>query len=657
MTASKSSHFPKGRKFPQALVATGLAAVLVGCGGGGSDDVTMTGPTPAQQVQTAIRTINNAANKAAAQAAYDSATGPNSNLSDQQKQDLMRALDAKKAGIDMATIRTALNNAQGKVDAITDNSSDQDVMDAKDYLKAFRDAIDDATDLTSDQKDPYNTTYGLLSGNLTRAEDSRNQAIAHRNNQRRLDNNKLSDAWADAITKYKPPAAASAAGSLKGLNSGTPVQAKVDKPTSTTGVTSIMVRDSNGLALTATSGNIPTHPTRDFTWTKASRFEHEPNPRTTHKGQFFTNLGPAVRQSTRTAYDQYFDLTGNAQPLDNIATSTADTTGVLEFSTTAISNSNPLTNLLFTGPVLPNAPSTGQTFRDVVINNGSNVDGTFVGVPGNFECGGSGNCSIRRDQSGVITFVGGDLTFTPRIPSDQTISNIAVRFETILPDNDYLLFGYWATSVVGRNGVETHSIETYSEAIGYGNLPNSNDTSALRGSATYDGNAAGIYVLKTGTPNTSSYVVSNGEFLADVELKAQFGNNDGSVADAHQYLVSGTIDGFESTTMPNHDLSNWSLALTADIGSGRSATTGVLTPSNFNVVGGEIGSGQKTTNAFSGTWTGTFAGSYNDHSTDPVAAADNRPEAIVGQFVADSVNGHVAGAFGAELVEETIEVK
>ena len=149
----------------------------------------------------------------------------------------------------------------------------------------------------------------------------------------------------------------------------------------------------------------------------------------------------------------------------------------------------------------------------------------------------------------------------------------------------------------------------------------------LTGMAKYNGLAAGYYAIEE---------ESNGEFTADAMLTADFGTN----------TVSGMIDSFMPMT-GDDDLSPWKLTLSAatfmDDGTFGNAFDGTTS-------GQSDGGGQK------GMWNGQFLGKANP-GTDLESAMDmtnDYPEAVIGNFTGHFAanDGHVEGAFGTELHED-----
>ena len=86
------------------------------------------------------------------------------------------------------------------------------------------------------------------------------------------------------------------------------------------------------------------------------------------------------------------------------------------------------------------------------------------------------------------------------------------------PDNEYLYYGWWVSK--DKDGKPTAA----SAFVGVvepnaGDLDNSGDLTALTGSATYAGHAAGKFAMSNALDGTGN----GGHFTADAELNATFG--------------------------------------------------------------------------------------------------------------------------------------
>ncbi len=270
--------------------------------------------------------------------------------------------------------------------------------------------------------------------------------------------------------------------------------------------------------------------------------------------------------------------------------------------------------------------------------------GTLYGVPGTFHCA-TNDCFADRNSDGLVTFSGtgrGVLTFRPNIAEDGDLDDIEAK--SAKPDNDYLHFGYWMKSEKQKDDTYEHEIQTFAGSS-QAQITNP-DLGSLRGSATYSGDAAGLYVRKSGFDSAGDPAnVSNGTFVADVDLTAHFGNGDGKVAAATQWSISGKVSKFMDGS---RDL-GWTLMLDkADLGS-RNAGGVVDTPSRD--IADETTTG--SAGARQGNWSASMHGNANpgnDNDTgDGPDASNDYPSSIAGEFNGHFTNGHVAGAFGATI--------
>ena len=186
-------------------------------------------------------------------------------------------------------------------------------------------------------------------------------------------------------------------------------------------------------------------------------------------------------------------------------------------------------------------------------------------------------------------------------------------------------FAYWASQ---NQSNSTITVSTFARG-GMGDDAFATVTNApqmLTGSAEYNGLAAGYYAMGT---------ESNGEFTADAMLTANFGAN----TDSETITVSGMIDNFMPIT-GDGNLSSWNLTLSPFM----------LNDDNL----GTAFSGRTSGGDALGNWNGQFLGSANPgiNLEDAADRANDYPEAVVGNFTGHFANnGHVAGAFGADLEE------
>ena len=286
--------------------------------------------------------------------------------------------------------------------------------------------------------------------------------------------------------------------------------------------------------------------------------------------------------------------------------------------------------------ILPSAPSASGESTSITVAVNTERSGSLYGVSGTYSCAGTA-CVVTRTAKGMIS-VNQDFIFTPlnydgdATDGDQTMAKYAD------PDANYTHFGYWMRSTTLRDGTKEHNIEAFhggsntTTNLALGDAT----TDTVLGTAKYYGAAAGVYVKEDGAGD--SLVVTDGNFTADAMLIADFGGE--KIAQASKHMISGTIFGFMDGSM--------SLGF-ADL---------TLEKASFSAVGaiGAITSGKTSGGGTSGVWMGQFYGNAGAGTTDAfangdAAVSDDYPTDVSGEFNGHFVNGHVAGAFGAEKDE------
>ena len=274
----------------------------------------------------------------------------------------------------------------------------------------------------------------------------------------------------------------------------------------------------------------------------------------------------------------------------------------------------------------------------------SSWTGMFAGVSGTFTCSGD-TCAVTSDAKGNLASLGGSWTFRPagsgtggHAEGDE-LDDIMV--EGVVPDADFMIFGYWEQAVTDDEGDTTYSMLPIADGKrDYGAM------TTVTGTATYAGPATGLYTKNALTPEgapTGPY--SSGQFTADAMLTANFGGPE--VATNHQFSITGTISNFMDDGVMIND--QWVVNLNRRmIGTGTAArpqqnvgdptATGHRDGSvagDFDGVtdGGTLGSGE-------GSWSGVFHG-------PGVGTTNPQPVSASGMFSGHFSNGHVRGAFAA----------
>ena len=197
------------------------------------------------------------------------------------------------------------------------------------------------------------------------------------------------------------------------------------------------------------------------------------------------------------------------------------------------------------------------------------------------------------------------------------------------PDAHYLYYGWWvskdsddaptvASAFAGRAGTDPGDSTDGLDTAG--------DLTALTGSATYVGNAAGKFAINNVLEGTGN----GGHFTADAELNAKFSGTDPG--------VTGTIDNFRLND--GSEDPGWSVSLARG---GLAAAGEITAPTSAPTVWSINGN----TAAASGTWSGTM---YDEMPGDPPDGdGDNIPTTVTGTFYSEfSTIGRTVGAFGAD---------
>ena len=254
------------------------------------------------------------------------------------------------------------------------------------------------------------------------------------------------------------------------------------------------------------------------------------------------------------------------------------------------------------------------------------TDATFDGAPGTLTCGGDTDCTVTLDADGDITAVTGGWIFTPDADA-----------EALVADADYLHYGVWLKKTTDEDGAVTYNeVETFAGS----SVDPSGSLATVTGTASYEGGAVGVYVMKHGYSQTTGELddATSGHFKARAYLEATFAQVDnmdgeGTIAESMLDSITGTIDQFE---LSGGEANAWAVELDGDI-----------VPATGTVVDGITS--DVAENGDDGTFTGTFHGS----TTDEDGTATVQPSSVVGEFNANFRNGAVAGAFGARKLPES----
>ena len=256
------------------------------------------------------------------------------------------------------------------------------------------------------------------------------------------------------------------------------------------------------------------------------------------------------------------------------------------------------------------------------------ITGTYHGVAGTYSCvPGSGNtCAANVFTGGfglggvtaanVFSRDNATWTFKPDDPEARVMTRPGTRAYE---------YGWW----LHKSADNTWYAGSFADGNGY-TLP-----AATKGTATYQGGAAGVYALNSSTGGT----IDSGRFTARATLQADF--NDAT--------LTGTIDEF---TGDDGQPRNWTvelknLAIAGDddrIGIPDSATEG--TRVDDTTVWTIDGSPADV----SGNWHGTWMRAYhpNPSGTGQIDPPSGVPDGVAGRFYTEYGNdGKMTGGFGA----------
>ena len=119
----------------------------------------------------------------------------------------------------------------------------------------------------------------------------------------------------------------------------------------------------------------------------------------------------------------------------------------------------------FDGDALPEGVNNFVIFEDdseTADTNERMFEGMFHGVPGTFACTGNNECRAENDADGDLAKLLGTWTFTPK---EQEMGDDAYMVAGVVPDDDYLDFGYWIVTTQGEDG-PVYTVGTYASAPG-----------------------------------------------------------------------------------------------------------------------------------------------------------------------------------------------
>ena len=244
---------------------------------------------------------------------------------------------------------------------------------------------------------------------------------------------------------------------------------------------------------------------------------------------------------------------------------------------------------------------------------------TYKGLMGNLTCATATECGSK---DGALTGPW-SLAMDPASRTTDSDPNALYRLvegKYVAFEGGYVTYGYW----LGGTD-DAPNINTFAVPSGYGDFVAATVTVGSTAgplTASYNGDASGIAVIRTVNPNDATDVTSrrSGAFTADVSLSADFS---GTAPE-----LSGDITGFAGGVADP----TWRVELRpANV----DTSTGALTADPIPAAVGFRGTSEAETE---GRWTAQMAG----------GAAGARPTAVYGGFGAYFPNGEAVGAYQAD---------
>ena len=285
--------------------------------------------------------------------------------------------------------------------------------------------------------------------------------------------------------------------------------------------------------------------------------------------------------------------------------------------------------------------TTVLSFQHMVADDASTTDvdesrdaaqiaGTFNGAMGIYRCNAAAACTVTVNTMGVVSAVSTD---------DDWVFIPAADATSLQPDYDYYHYGFWLKRTADDDGAITYNeVQTFAGSRIVASTGSELDT--VRGSASYEGGAVGVYVRETYDAEDGSVdTATSGHFSADASLTATFGQihegdnpsdtgEPGTIAPNMLNTVTGRIHNFE---LQHGEANTWVVHLDGTRASGANTFSG-------SAKGG---------GAVDGEFSGTFHGLTPETTVDTDGNRRDAPGSMVGEFDANFGNGTVAGAFGA----------
>ena len=501
-------------------------------------------------------------------------------------------------------ISSAITAAQMAVDAVHDDSTDEQVDAAATEIMGARVAIAGASDVPDEEKAANTRTVDAIMAQLTTAKTARMAAQDAANEEQRM---------ADAAM------AATAAKLYAGIGE-TPLASGNDDGARDAGYGT--GDDANNIALTIDGANPGFDADDDTTATLTEDKKTTVSDNYGWEGKRYT----AEPDGDAGTYEAivYSNVEDPEEGRKFGSTAEVTPTGDFEYVLTAADATNPgETATLVTGSAGTDtqaeldvqariaSPSFNQSAGSKEFELPANtqrvmISGSYHGVSGTYNCSPTADetCSATVAAEG-FALGGGTWTFKPGNSNALIMS---------AEDTVYESYGWWLhKSESGETFTASAFVDTFGTAEPIGNIIN-----ALQGTATYMGGAAGKYALSSSTGGTNDA----GHFTARATLEADFTNNEGDNG------ITGTLDNFMGA---DDQPRNWEVELKG---------TPISDTGTFSdTVDGTVWTIDGTDADAAGQW----SGSLQDNGDDGV------PKVATGTFHSTyGTAGRMVGGFGAD---------
>ncbi len=533
----------------------------------------------------------NAGIRALRQALEDAVNVPNKSMYQRMLDDAIAAVDSAQGGIDTATRRTnqttALSDAsttlQAALAALAGSTPTQEQLDAaNNALTALNAAITGGADLTDAEKATYVREATNAAAPIQTAQAAFDKA--EDDAQKAADAEMMEDArklYAGISVQTGTAGSPAVGDRIATYNTaGTAIEVSAGLPTTApAAVTLSEDKDAPDVTLHGWARKRYADPAGGDSY-EAVVYSNVGEPT---EGKKFGGTGAQV-----TANEVEYELTDGALAIDT-------------------------TDAAVAGRVA--SPSFDQSAGTKVFKKDDNevarmIPGSYHGVSGTYSCTpttGTNACSATVAADG-FTLTGGTWTFKPTDANDRLMET---------PDGNYASYGWWLyKSADGDTFIASAFVDDRGDGEGA-----ASGITALQGTATYMGGAAGKYALHSTTGGANDA----GHFTADVTLEADFGDD----------MITGTIDNFMGADGESRD---WSVKLNETDISDTGDIDGLGGAANDEQVG-TVWTRGGTAAAKSGQWSGALYGNGDD----------GVPQVATGTFYTEfNRDGKMVGGFGVK---------